>query len=106
MENHNHHKNHNANPFSHQHPAQPIYFADRTKQLQYFKQTAKNSAKLTPPAPLNYAIIGTWGQGKTSLVYKLKEIALKELQTEIQCACIYFPLMPQYCQNWDTFTSG
>jgi Cdc6-like AAA superfamily ATPase len=104
MENHNHHKNHNINPFSHQHPAQPIIFADRTKQLYYFKQTAKNSAKLNPPAPLNYAILGTWGQGKTSLVYKLKEIAIKELQNEIQCACIYFPLMPQYCQNWDTFT--
>ena len=77
MENHSHHKNHGVNPFSHQHPAQPIYFADRTKQLQYFKQTAKNSAKLNPPTPLNYAILGTWGQGKTSLVYKLKEIALK-----------------------------
>ncbi|MCL2173296.1 MAG: hypothetical protein LBH62_08685 [Nitrososphaerota archaeon] len=107
MENHEHHKNHNTtNPFSHQHPAQPIHFADRTKQLQYFKQTAKNSAKLNPPAPLNYAILGTWGQGKTSLVYKLKEIALNELQNQIQCACIYFPLMPQYCQNWDTFTEN
>jgi len=106
VENHNHHKNHDINPFSHQHPAQPIYFADRTEQLQYFKQTVKNSAKLNPPAPLNYAILGTWGQGKTSLVYKLKEIALNELQNEIQCACIYFPLMPQYCQNWDTFTEN
>jgi Cdc6-like AAA superfamily ATPase len=107
MENHEHHKNHNTtNPFSHQHPAQPIIFADRAKQLQYFKQTVKNSAKLNPPAPLNYAILGTWGQGKTSLVYKLKEIALNELQNQIQCACIYFPLMPQYCQNWNIFTEN
>ncbi|MCL2691719.1 MAG: hypothetical protein FWE56_05660, partial [Candidatus Bathyarchaeota archaeon] len=58
------------------------------------------------PAPLNYAILGTWGQGKTSIAYKLKEIALNELQNQIQCACIYFPLMPQYCQNWDTFTEN
>jgi len=106
VKNHNHHKNHNINPFSHQHPAQPIYFADRTEQLQYFKQTVKNSAKLNPPAPLNYAILGTWGQGKTSLAYKLKEIALNELQNEIQCACIYFPLMPQYCKNWEIFTEN
>ncbi len=106
MENHSHHKNHNVNPFSPQHPAQPLCFADRAEQLRYFKETVKNSAVLDPPAPLNYAIIGTWGQGKTSLIYKLRQIALEELQNEIRCVCIYFPLSPQDCQSWDDFTES
>jgi hypothetical protein len=94
------------NPFSPQHPAQPLCFADRAEQLRYFKETARNSAKLDPPAPLNYAILGTWGQGKTSLIYKLRQIALEELQNEIRCVCIYFPLSPQDCQNWSIFTES
>jgi hypothetical protein len=106
MENHSHHKNHNVNPFSYQHPAQPVCFADRTQQLQYFKETVRNSAILDPPTPLNYAILGTWGQGKTSLMYKLRQIALEELQNEIKCVCIYFPLSPQVCQSWEAFTEN
>jgi hypothetical protein len=106
MENHNHHKNHKVNPFSPQHPAQPLCFADRTEQLRYFKETVRNSALLDPPAPLNYAILGTWGQGKTSLIYKLRQIALEELQNEIRCVCIYFPLSPQDCRSWDDFTTS
>lgn len=106
MENHNHNKNHKINPFSPQHPAQPICFADRAEQLRYFKKTASNSAELNPPAPLNYAILGTWGQGKTSLIYKLRQIALEELQNEIRCVCIYFPLSPEHCQSWNTFTEN
>jgi hypothetical protein len=106
MDNHNHNKNHVLNPFSPQHPAQPLCFADRAAQLQYFKETATNSAKLDPPAPLNYAILGTWGQGKTSLIYKLRQIALEELQDKIRCVCIYFPLSPQDCQNWSIFTES
>ena len=98
MDNHNHNKNHMLNPFSPQHPAQPLCFADRETQLRYFKETASNSAELNPPAPLNYAILGTWGQGKTSLIYKLRQIALEELQNKIRCVCIYFPLSPQDCQ--------
>ena len=81
-------------------------FADRTEQLHYFKETVRNSAELNPPAPLNYAILGTWGQGKTSLIYKLRQIALEELQNEIRCVCIYFPLSPQDCQSWDVFTES
>jgi hypothetical protein len=106
VENHSHNKNHNVNPFSPQHPAQPLCFADRKEQLRYFKETVRNSAALDPPAPLNYAILGTWGQGKTSLIYKLRQIALDELQNEIRCVCIYFPLSPQDCQSWDTFAES
>ncbi|MBS7631592.1 hypothetical protein KEJ47_08535 [Candidatus Bathyarchaeota archaeon] len=78
-------------------------FADRKDELQYFKETARNSARLDPPAPLNYAILGTWGQGKTSLLYKFRQIVLEELKDDIRCVCIYFPLSPQVCQSWDIF---
>lgn len=106
MQHHNHNKNHKLNPFSPQHPAQPVCFADRAAQLEYFKQSACNSAQLDPPAPLNYAILGSWGQGKTSLIYKLRQIALEELKNKIRCVCIYFPLSPQDCQSWGTFTES
>ena len=56
---------------------------------------AINSARLKIPAPENYAILGTWGQGKTSLIYKFRQIVIEELQKEIKCACIYFPLSPE-----------
>jgi len=66
---------------------------------------AINSARLKIPTPVNYAILGTWGQGKTSLLYKFRQMVIEDLQKEIKCACIYFALSPESCQNWDRFTS-
>lgn len=66
---------------------------------------AINSARLRIPTPVNYAILGTWGQGKTSLLYKFRQVVIEDLQKEIKCACIYFALSPESCQNWDKFTS-
>ena len=66
---------------------------------------AINSARLKIPTPVNYAILGTWGQGKTSLLYKFRQMVIEDLQKEIKCACIYFALSPESCQNWERFTS-
>lgn len=104
MENHNHNENNNLNPFSPQQPAQPEFFAGRKAELDYFRKTAINSAKLNPPAPLNYAILGSWGLGKTSLSYEFRNIALGELQRKISCVCIQCSLSPQTCKTWDSFT--
>lgn len=104
MENHNHNENNNFNPFSPQQPAQPEYFAGRKAEVDYFRKTAINSAKLNPPAPLNYAILGSWGLGKTSLTYEFRDIALGELQRKISCVCIQCSLSPQTCKNWDSFS--
>jgi hypothetical protein len=106
MQNNNHNRNNNPNPFSAQHPVQPLCFADRTEELQYFTTTARNSAILDPPAPLNYAILGSWGQGKTSLLYKFRQIALEELAKDMKCVSIYFPLSPTTCQNWGVFSDS
>lgn len=104
MENNNHNKNNNLNPFSPQQPAQPAYFAGRKAEIDYFRKTAINSAKLSPPSPLNYAILGSWGLGKTSLSYEFRDIVLGELQRTISCACIQCSLSPQTCKTWDSFT--
>ena len=66
---------------------------------------AINSARLKIPAPVNYAILGTWGQGKTSLLYKFRQIVTVDLQKEINCICIYFALSPESCRSWERFTS-
>jgi len=101
VQNDNHDKNDNLNPFSPQHPAQPQYFADRREELEDFRRMAINSSRLKIPAPVNYAIVGTWGQGKTSLLYKFRQMVIQDLQKTMRCTCIYFPLSPQSCKNWD-----
>ncbi len=106
MQNNNHNGNHNLNPFSPQHPAQSEYFAGRKAEIGSFRQAALNSAKLRIPSPENYAILGTWGLGKTSLLYEYKTIALEDLRNQIKCACIHYSLSPQSCKDWQTFASN
>ncbi|MDA4110942.1 MAG: hypothetical protein OK439_00275 [Thaumarchaeota archaeon] len=105
MPNDNHDKNDNLNPFSPQQPAQPEYFADRKIELRDFRRMAINSGRLKIPTPVNYAILGSWGQGKTSVLYKFRQVVIEDLQKEIKCVCIYFALSPESCQNWERFTS-
>ena len=105
LPNDNHDKNDNLNPFSPQQPAQPEYFADRKIELRDFRRMAINSGRLKIPTPVNYAILGTWGQGKTSVLYKFRQVVIEDLQKEIKCVCIYFALSPESCQNWERFTS-
>ncbi len=105
LQNDNHDRNDVLNPFSPQHPAQPEYFANRKEELNEFRSMTINSAKLKVQSPENYAILGTWGQGKTSLLYKFRQILIENLQKEIRCVCIYFPLSPQSCKSWEVFTS-
>lgn len=106
MKNNNHNNNHIPNPFVPQHPAQPEFFADREKHLEEFRESVINAAKITPPIPLNYAILGSWGDGKTSLIYKFREIASKEFRDEVKTVCVYVALSPQVCRNWETFTEN
>lgn len=106
VKNNNHNKNNIVlNPFVPQHPAQPQFFAGRKSEIENFRKAAFNSAKLNPPAPINYAILGTWGMGKTSLLYEFQQIALKELQDTINCTSFFFALSPQSCKTWDDFSN-
>ncbi|MHB8545999.1 MAG: ATP-binding protein [Nitrosotalea sp.] len=106
MENNNHNKNNNIlNPFVPQHPAQSQFFAGRKSEIDDFRKAAFNSAKLYPPTPINYAILGTWGMGKTSLLYEFKQIALEELKDTITCTSFFSALSPQSCRTWDDFSN-
>lgn len=91
------------NPYSPQHPAAPQYFADRKEQLRYFSQNILSTAKLRPPTPNNFIILGDWGTGKTSLLYKMREVVLKELKTKMKAFCFHFSLYPACCESWNKF---
>lgn len=106
MQNNNHNKTNDLlNPFVPQHPAQPQYFAGRKNEIEEFRKAAFNSAKLNPPSPINFAILGSWGMGKTSLLYEFQQIALEELKNKIKCTSIFLALSPQSCKTWDNFCS-
>jgi len=105
--NNNHNENNRdvLNPFSPQYPASPEHFADRKEAIAYFTKTVRSSAKLRPPAPSNFIILGEWGVGKTSLLYKFKEIALSGLP-RVKSFCYHFALDPTCCRSWDVFSSA
>jgi hypothetical protein len=104
VENNNHNKNNMpVNPFSPQYPADPLYFADRKEYLDYFTQSVLSSAKIRPPAPANFIVLGDWGMGKTSMLYKMRDIVLKELASKVNSFCFHFSLDPICCRSWDKF---
>lgn len=106
LENNKHNKNNIVlNPFVPQHPAPPQFFAGRKSEIKAFRKAAFNSAKISPPTPINYAILGSWGMGKTSLLYEFKQIALEELKDTINCTSFFLALSPQSCRSWDDFGS-
>lgn len=102
--NHNENNKNPVNPFSPQYPASPEYFADRKEAIAYFTKTVTGSANLRPPAPTNFIILGEWGVGKTSLLYKFKEITLLKLP-RVKSFCFHYALDPTCCRNWDVFSS-
>jgi len=92
-----------GNPYSPQHPASPEYFANRSDELNYFREATTNCARLRPPAPMNFIVLGDWGIGKTSLLYKMEQIVLKELAKKFGAFCFHFSLDPICCKDWNGF---
>jgi len=105
VKNNNHNKNNKIgqNPFSPQYPADPKYFANRSEHLEYFNKAILSSAKVRPPTPSNFIILGDWGMGKTSLLYKMREVVLHELRDKVKAFCFHFSLDPSCCKTWDDF---
>ena len=91
------------NPFSPRYPSPPELFADRKDLLSQFRRELINSAKLLPPTPINYLILGDWGIGKTSLLYKLEDVSLIEFNDEINVITTRLSLNPIICKEWKTF---
>ena len=104
MKNNEDNKNNaNVNPFSPQYPSPPELFADRKDLLSQFRRELINSAKLIPPAPINFLILGDWGIGKTSLLYKFEDVSSIELNDEINVITTRLSLTPYICKEWKTF---
>jgi hypothetical protein len=108
VKNNNHNKNNKflQNPFSPQYPADPKYFANRSENLEYFSKAVLSSARVRPPTPSNFMVLGDWGVGKTSLLYKMREVALREFGDNIRVFCFHFSLDPSCCKTWDDFCSA
>lgn len=93
------------NPFSPHHPSPPELFANREDILSLFRREMVNSSKLRPPAPTNFLILGDWGIGKTSLLYKFQSISLSELKDVCNILSVRLSLDPYICEEWNKFCS-
>ena len=91
------------NPFSPHHPSPPELFANRKDILSLFRREMVNSSKLRPPAPTNIIILGDWGIGKTSLLYKFQSISLSELKDVCNILSVRLSLDPYICEEWNKF---
>lgn len=93
------------NPFNTQGPSDPRYYANRGDLLGAFRQNViavKESGGVT--RPVNMAIMGRWGIGKTSTLYKFKDILARECRGARVFSSI-ISLKPSACSDADTFSS-
>lgn len=91
------------NPYSPQYPADPEHFANRNEIITYFKSNVISFAKTPKAKPVNFAILGDWGVGKTSVIYKFQRILIPELSKQIKSFNFIFALTPQVCEDLDNF---
>lgn len=105
MKNNDYNKNNigHPNPYSPQHPASPEYFADRADILDYFRKTVLGFTTLRTVKPINFAVLGEWGVGKTSILHKFQQIISEELPGKIVCFSSLFTLTPEYCESLSNF---
>lgn len=93
------------NPFNTQGPTSPKYYANRAELLSTFKDGVMaviESNGITKPT--NIAVMGRWGIGKTSTLYKFRDI-LKNEAEEAKVFSSLLPLKPTYCADADTFSA-
>lgn len=93
------------NPFNIQGPTSPKYYANRKELLSTFTNGVSaviGSKGVTKP--LNIAIMGRWGVGKTSTLYKFRDLLADKPQTgRIFSAMV--SLKPSCCADSDTFSA-
>jgi hypothetical protein len=92
-----------VNPFNAQGPTNPKYYANREKLLLTFMQNVIAVSKSRGVTrPINIAIMGSWGVGKTSTLLKFKNMIKNDGEkVPIFSACI--PLSPNCCVDADSF---
>lgn len=88
------------NPFA---PADPRYYADRQDLLSKFRENVKAVTETNGVTkPINLAVIGQWGTGKTSTLNKFKDI-LKNESGGARIFSSYVSLKPSNCKDADSF---
>jgi len=91
------------NPYSPQYPADPENFANREEMIRYFESNVISFAKIPKAKPVNFAVLGEWGVGKTSAIYKFQQILTQELSKQIKSFNFIFVLTPQICEDLNNF---
>ncbi len=91
----------NENPFSPKHPASPKYFVNRRRILERFEKQLAVCAQSVLPRPDNFAVVGQWGMGKSSVLQKLESIC--SAQKELNCFSALVQLTPESCMNLEKF---
>jgi len=94
-----------VNPFNAQGPTSPEYYANRKPLLETFTNSVTSVVESEGVTrPLNIAIMGRWGIGKTSTLYKFRDILGNELNGgKVFSAMV--PLKPACCEDADTFSA-
>ena len=94
------------NPFNARGPTDPKYYANREDLLEFFRKNIGAAAKSKVTKPDNIAILGEWGIGKTSSLYKFKDILYNEMGGEVNAFSAVKPIKPSCCVNADVFTTS
>ncbi len=63
------------NPFNPYYPAEERFFANRRREIRWFQESLLPSLDPEGAGPVNVAIVGPWGIGKSSLVRYLTRLA-------------------------------
>lgn len=86
------------NPYTTEYPVNPEQFAGRKKEIEAFKKALSDTIKSEPSSPVNIAVVGSFGIGKTSLLEKFEEIAISD-----KVFIITITLTPSRCRNIENF---
>ena len=91
------------NPYNVHGPTNPEYYANREELLSTFIQNVvavSQSGGIT--RPINLAVMGSWGVGKTSTLLKFRDM-IKTESEDAPTFSVCVSLTPACCMDADTF---
>jgi len=92
-----------GNPFYARGAVNPKYFANRDELLRFFRENVEECINSKIVRPDNIVILGNWGVGKTSTLYKFSDILHNEMENTFS---VILPLKPSICTNADIFATS
>lgn len=90
------------NPFNPYFPAAGAFFANRTREQEFFRQGLLQGLHPQGPGPWNVAVLGQWGIGKTSLIRRFAEIVGESEQptfTVVMTVTSAIAPLPAFCRE-------